>query len=103
MSLLLSQLGGAGGANLTINLADTITLSDALVKAVGKTQTDTCTLSDAIVKAAGKPLADTCGCRVRANGGLVLADLLQELGIVLQAVQYLRVHFEGLQIGRAHV
>src|SRR5205823_5151224 len=34
---------------------------------------------------------------VGANGTLDLADLLQEPGVVFQAIQQFRIHFEGLQ------
>ena len=49
-----------GGTAWTLNLADTVTMSDALVKAVGKFVADaTGAVVDALVKAVGKPLSDT--------------------------------------------
>lgn len=57
MSVLLALQ--SGGAALTLNLADTITLSDAVTKAAGLKKTDTSTLSDAVTKAVGKLQSDT--------------------------------------------
>jgi hypothetical protein len=50
---------GGGGTAWTVNLSDTVTLSDSRIKAVGKLRSDTTTLSDAVVKAVGKIRSDT--------------------------------------------
>lgn len=57
MSLLLTQLGG--GSAWFVTPSDTIFLSDAVVKAVGKPASDTITLSDSSSKAVGKSQSDT--------------------------------------------
>ena len=50
---------GGGGTAHTVNLSDTITLSDAISKKPGLGKTDTATLSDAIAKSVGKRQSDT--------------------------------------------
>lgn len=50
---------GGGGTAWTVNLSDTITLSDSRTKAVGKRQADTVTLSDSVSKTARPRKSDT--------------------------------------------
>lgn len=48
MSLLLTMTGGGGGTAWTVNVSDSISLSDAANKAAGKPLSDTITLSDGV-------------------------------------------------------
>jgi hypothetical protein len=57
MSLLLTMLGG--GTAWTVNVSDTITLSDARAKSIGKPRSDSIVLSDSVIKSVGKARADT--------------------------------------------
>lgn len=59
MSLLLTMTGGGGGTAWTVNVSDSISLSDAANKAAGKPLSDTVTLSDSNSIRSGKGISDT--------------------------------------------
>jgi len=71
----IAEVAG-GGAALTKDLADTVTLSDAIVKAPKLGKADTVTLSDAIAKAMGLNKADiaTLSDAVSKKPGKFVAD-----------------------------
>jgi hypothetical protein len=83
MSVLLALQGGTA---FTLNLSDTITLSDSPSKFVGKPQSDTITLSESSGKSSGKGQSDTVTLSespVKATGKLqadtiTLSDLFSE-------------------------
>lgn len=60
MSLLLSQVGAPpAGTNWTLTPADSVTVTDAVAKLVGKISADISTITDAVAKAVGKRPADS--------------------------------------------
>lgn len=50
--------GGGGGTNWTLNLSDTVTLSEAIIKEIVLVKADTVTLSENITKSIGKDISD---------------------------------------------
>ena len=63
------ELLGGGGTNWTLNLSDTVTLSENLVKGVGKGLSDIVTLSENILKSSGLYKSDTVTLSDIVTGG----------------------------------